>query len=43
LKMLTHLGEYCRFYKPGDPDNLVKEGDEFVPASFIEAKMMLES
>ncbi len=30
LKMWTSLGEYCRFYKLGDPDNLVQSKDGFV-------------
>ncbi len=43
LKMWTALGEYCRFYKLDDDDNLMRNGDEFVPAGFIEHKPMLES
>lgn len=30
LNMFTSHGEYCRLYKPGDADNLVRDGDEFV-------------
>lgn len=30
LNMITASGEYCRFYKPGDPDNLVAVDGDFV-------------
>lgn len=30
LKMWTSLREFCRFYKPGDPDNLVQGKDGFI-------------
>lgn len=29
LNMITSSGEYCRLYKPDDPDNLVWNGEEF--------------
>lgn len=38
LNMFTNFGEYCRFYKPGDPDNLVWNGDEFIPLCQIQLK-----
>ena len=33
LKMWTSLGEYCRFYKPDDPDNLVRSENDFYDPS----------
>ena len=29
LNMITSSGEYCRLYKPDDPDNLVRRGEGF--------------
>lgn len=29
LNMITSSGEYCRLFKPDDPDNLVWTGEEF--------------
>jgi len=31
IKMWSSHGEVCRFFKRGDPSNLEKKGDEFLP------------
>lgn len=36
LLMVTSLGEFCRFYKKDDPDRLVWNGEEYVPAKTVE-------
>lgn len=38
LLMVTSLGEFCRFYKKDDPDRLVWNGEEYVPAKTLEPK-----
>jgi len=40
LKMWTSVDEFCRFYKPGDPDNLAQSENDFIdPATVAEPAM----
>ncbi|MDO8482936.1 MAG: hypothetical protein Q7S86_03910 [bacterium] len=41
LLMATSLGEFLRFYKKGDPDRLVCDGEEYVPAKTVEQKPVM--
>ena len=43
LLMATSRGEFCRFYKKDDPDRLVWDGEEYVPAKQVKPLLVTTS